>query len=576
MDLGHPFLKEQLIAYIGNKRALLPFLHDVFSRLPVDPTQARFLDPFAGSGSVARLARLMGFAVQANDWEPYARVINSCHLCVGASEIGSLFRGRGGLPAVLAELNGLAPLPEERAYISRHYAPHDTERADWRTERLFYTRENALVIDAVRERIEEMYPGSPADPASFREKAVLLAPLLYEAATHTNTSGVFKACHRGFGGHGKDALHRIMAGILIREPVLVDTAAPCGVECGDARAFLSKRSAEVCYLDPPYAVHQYGSNYFMLNTIALWDRPPVSDERTPDGRLRHKAGIRPDWTRTRSAFCYKATALSAMREVVHAADCRWLVVSYSNEGLIGLEELCDLLAETGSLSMRSTGYVKYPGGKQSLSRTIRNLECALIVERGRGGAGRAEVRSPANAAREIVRETRIAQLLGCSFVPDRVREGFTVEGEGIVVGPCGGRMVRLPLRHFWRFVSPTPPPRFDSVSDAEAFIARLSGCAVRDVREEIGVLVAIVAGYREDRGREALCREILRLVNKLAHLKYRAEFQQTLQSLRDRAGEGIFDASFLSSMEAIEARARRRLALPSKTGLKGENSHFIP
>jgi hypothetical protein len=33
MDLRHPFLTEQLIAYIGNKRALLPFLHGVFSRL---------------------------------------------------------------------------------------------------------------------------------------------------------------------------------------------------------------------------------------------------------------------------------------------------------------------------------------------------------------------------------------------------------------------------------------------------------------------------------------------------------------------------------------------------------------
>jgi adenine-specific DNA-methyltransferase len=565
VDLDHPYLKEQLIAYIGNKRALLPFLHDVLARLPVDPQRARFLDPFAGSGSVARLARLMGFAVQANDWEPYAHIINSCHLCVGASEAGSLFRARGGLAAVLEELNGLPPLPEERAYISRHYAPRDTARADWRTERLFYTRENARVIDAVRERIEEMYPGSPADPASSREKAVLLAPLLYEAATHTNTSGVFKACHRGFGGHGKDALRRIMAGIRVREPVLVDSPAPCGVECGDARRFLSGRSAEVCYLDPPYAVHQYGSNYFMLNTIALWDRPPVSEERGPDGRLRHKAGIRPDWTRTRSAFCYKATALSAMRDVVHAADCRWLVMSYSNEGLIGLEELCDLLAETGRLTMRSTGYVKYPGGRQSLSRTIRNLECALIVERGTG-AGRAGARSPAPAVRQIVREARIAQLMSGSYVPARVRAGFAAEGADIAVGPCGGKTIRLPMLHFWRFACPAAPPRFDAASDADDFTARLAACAVCDAREEIGVLAGIVAADREGPDRKALVREILRLVNKLAHKKYQAVFQQTLENLRHGAAAGVFDASLLPSLEAIEARALRRLHPASPGG----------
>ena len=308
---------------------------------------------------------MMGFSVAANDWEPYARVINSCHLLLSPAEVGGMFQGEGGLGKVLEELNDLPFAPEPVRYIARHYAPRSTESADWRTERLFYTAENALRIDAMRQRIEEMYPeGSKAEGAA-RKKTVLLAMLLYEAATHTNTSGVFKACHRGFGGHGRDALTRIMAAIRLEAPVLVESQAPCTVACEDALAFLSGRTADVCYLDPPYAVHQYGSNYFMLNTIALWDRPPVSDERGPDGRLLHKAGIRKDWTRTRSAFCYPSSAFTALREVVNAADCRHLVLSYSDEGLIGLEELCDLLCATGRLSVRSTGYVKYPGASRA-------------------------------------------------------------------------------------------------------------------------------------------------------------------------------------------------------------------
>ncbi len=331
MDLGHPYLTEQLIAYIGNKRALLPFLHGVLSGLVEEPSRAAFLDPFAGSGAVSRLARMMGFRVHANDWEPYSLVINSCHLGVGKSELQSLFGDRGGLGALLAELNDLPALPSEE-YISRHYAPRATATADWRTERLFYTRENALAIDALRERIERLRPGEPAEPRARSEKHVLLASLLYQAATHTNTSGVFKACHKGFGGHGRDALTRILAPIRLQAPVLVDAPAPSTMDCMDAASFLRARPGDICYLDPPYAGHQYGSNYFMLNTIALWDKPPVSDERGPDGRFRQKAGIRPDWTRTRSAFCYRSTALPAMKEIVEAADCRWLVVSYSNEG----------------------------------------------------------------------------------------------------------------------------------------------------------------------------------------------------------------------------------------------------
>ncbi len=552
MDLGNPYLTDQLIAYIGNKRALLPFLYDVFSRLPLEPGRSLFLDPFAGSGAVSRLARIMGFRVGANDWERYSFVINSCHLRLSPSGLGGLFRARGGIEGVLAELNGLAPVPEGQAYMSRFYAPRSTERADWRTERLFYTRENALIIDAIRQRIEEMYPGVPAEETGFLEKMALLAPLLYEAATHTNTSGVFKACHRGFGGHGRDALARILAPIRLRVPVLVESPASSTVACMDAAAFLSGRTADVCYLDPPYAVHQYGSNYFMLNTIALWDKPPVSEERSADGRLRHKAGIRPDWTRTRSAFCYRGTAAAAMREVIHAADCRWMVASYSNEGLIGLEELCDLLAETGDLSVESKGYAKYPGGKQSLHRTTRNMELVLVVRRGPGGHASA-------ATRNAVLGVRIARLLALSYDPVRIRATFPVEGDTVVVG--SEPAARLRMRHFWRFVEDPPVPRFPSARQAEDFMRALSGCVVRDIGEEIDVLADLAERLGEGREKRSLLREMLRLLNKLAHRKYRAEFEAALEKLR-AAAVVRFNAgpSFSAGLDAIEERARRRMA----------------
>ncbi|MGA2381670.1 MAG: DNA adenine methylase, partial [Spirochaetia bacterium] len=242
MDFTGSYLSDQLIAYIGNKRALLPFLHGVFSSIPVDPVRSTFCDPFAGSGAVSRLARTMGFRVAANDWEPYAFVINSCHLRLNASDLDSLFPARGGIDEVLEELNALPPLPDAEGYISRFYAPRNTAGADWRTERLFYTRENALAIDAIRQRIEEMFPGTPAEPGAFLRKTALLAPLLYQSATHTNTSGVFKAFHKGFGGHGRDALRRIMGPVRLSRPVLVESPASAEVACMDAAAFLSGRS----------------------------------------------------------------------------------------------------------------------------------------------------------------------------------------------------------------------------------------------------------------------------------------------------------------------------------------------
>jgi adenine-specific DNA-methyltransferase len=562
MDLGHPFLTEQLIAYIGNKRALLPFLHGVLSGLVEEPSRCAFLDPFAGSGAVSRLARMMGFRVHANDWETYSFVLNSCHLGLGQSELRGLFRKAGGLSRLLAEMNHFTAAPAEE-YISRHYAPRSTATADWRTERLFYTRENALAIDALRERIEGLYPGEPAEPDPRAEKHALLATLLYEAATHTNTSGVFKACHKGFGGHGRDALNRILAPIRLRAPVLVDSPAVSTMTCVDAASFLRARSGEVCYLDPPYAQHQYGSNYFMLNTIALWDKPPVNDKRGADGRFLEKAGIRSDWTRTRSAFCYRRTALPAMKEVVDAADCRWLVVSYSNEGVIGLEELCDLLSVTGGLTVHSTGYVRYPGGKQSLVRTIRNLELALVVDRraGRAAAGAAATDLPAAAplsAADAVPQVRLAQLLSGSFDPDRVRASFATDGDAILVPRSRDRKLPLRMRYFWRFARDAWEAGLPQGVEAQELLSLLSGCALRDVQEEIEVVVRIARAVTDEREQAGILREAARLLNRLAHKKNHAVFLQALATLRGCRAPVGFEARYQASLDAVEERARRR------------------
>ncbi len=553
VDFQHPYLTTQLIAYIGNKRALLPFLCDVFRQIAGDrDADLTFLDPFAGSGAVSRLARMMGFRTAANDWEPYSHAINSCHIALAPADLSGLFAPLGGLDRVLGQLNSLPPPAEHERYIARHYAPRSTEGADWRTERLFYTTENALTIDAVRQRVEEMFPGEQGHPDDRARKAVLVASLLYQAATHTNTSGVFKACHRGFGGHGRDALTRIMAPIRLLPPVLVPSAAPGEVACRNAAEFLTGRTADICYLDPPYAVHQYGSNYFMLNTIALWDRPPVSEDRGADGRLVKKAGIREDWTRTRSRFCYPSTALRALREVVEAADCRHLVVSYSNEGLIGLEELCDLLSRAGTLSVRSTGYVKYPGGKQSLSRRTSNTELALVVDR--------HAPPRAAGARAVLRQATIAQLFGRAYNPERIRGSFCTKPEGIILETSGAPRL-FPMRHHWRFAPGTKAPVFSSGLEADQFISILSQCEVRDVKEEIEVLAGILRVYPRGAGRKDLLRHALRLLTKLAHRKYAVELAGALATLQSLASELPADkdaAQLHAGLAKVVETARRR------------------
>lgn len=379
----HPFLTGNLIAYIGNKRRLLPLIDRAIAKTGLKPQDGGlFVDLFAGSGAVSRLAKLRGWRVVANDWEEYARILGEAFLCTGRQELEQMFPEQGGLAAVLQQLNALtAPTPAGR-YISEYYAPRSTAAADPDRERMFYTAENGSRIDAVREWIETRYPGVSDDPVKYKEKNLLLGLLLYGAATHANTSGVFKAYHRGFGGRGRDALGRIMKRIELQFPALVDgEASMLRMDASEAAAVLARQeTADIVYLDPPYNQHQYGSNYHLLNTIARNDRPDIPREIVQQGRTVCKGGIRPDWTETRSDYCYRNTAAEEFRRLISRVNCKRLLISYSTEGIIPFDLLLQILGGRGRLDIVLSEYTRYRGGKQALTTETKNLEFVLIAD----------------------------------------------------------------------------------------------------------------------------------------------------------------------------------------------------
>ncbi|MFW5728356.1 MAG: DNA adenine methylase [Spirochaetota bacterium] len=593
----HPYLKRQLIAYLGNKRRLLPFFGRVFAELADTPDATvppRFVDPFAGSGAVSRLAKLMGFHVAANDWELYSYILNAAYLGVDRRDLPALFRRHGGIAALLSELNALYDLgtPPPVPYITTHYAPAATEDADYRWERLFYTRENALFIDRVRERIEVLYPeidadglvswshaASPAVAAAGRgsradcsnaatEKVLLIALLLVEASTHANTSGVFKAYHKGFGGHGRDALRRILGRMELEMPELIDGAADRAiVRSMDAAAFLASHSGDIIYLDPPYNSHQYGSNYFMLNTIARWDRPTVPDRRGPDGRFSEKAGIRRDWKRTRSDFCSRGLALNAFETLLDRADGRHLVLSYNTEGIVPLEELLDLLERHGRVRMFGRDYVKYRGGKQSLHRHTRNTEFLVVVTRDEGARPRDR-----REVQRFLRRRRVEALLGQPHNPARLEEMFRRDGGTLRIPASAGSEsearaaaragrvlsagvnVELGLRLEEGHRPVVAEGDLSGLSEAvlEWLESTLGYTACGTRQEEVLVIAEVLRGDAQDpRERRRLVAKLLKALRKFAYRKYEETFLETRGKLIDLARRE--PERFPGLMEGIES-----------------------
>jgi len=543
-----PYASTKLIAYLGNKRALLPFLRSAFLELESEAAISSFLDPFAGSGSVSRLARCLGYRVMANDAEEYSRAVNACWLGIPAEEGGRLFAASGGLEAELARVNRFHPQREDEEpsfpsgetlevepYIARHYAPRDTASADWRRERLFYTRENAVFLDRARSYVEAR---RSSGGLAAMEAELLVGCLVYEAATHANTSGVFKACHKGFGGHGRDALGRILSPMLL-EPPLLWPGEPAELGRSDAAAFCSGRSADLCYLDPPYNQHQYGSNYHLLNTIARWDRPPVSEERDGEGRLVEKAGIPASWKASKSAFCSRKSALGAFKELVDAIDARFIVLSYNSEAFVPPEELYDLLARDSEVELRSVDYVKYRGGRQSAARLVRNRELLFVARRGPGRA-RAPAGSNAGAAGrersvgELAADLRLARALAAPYDPRLL--GKAADPEGRVSFPRGELTILLPTYRLLGFEEGAAEACAALGADSKnALCDMLEPAALRDNGRACEACIDLLeSGCRERRLQDlALTR-----LRKIAHRKYGADFEALAERLARAARKG--------------------------------------
>ncbi len=543
-------LTRGLISYIGNKRRMLEPLAEVIAPLRRDSGETTFLDPFCGSGAVSRLARHLGFRVHAADWEPYAAVVSAASLENDPEEIDALFAACGGAAACFERLN--ACLVPRTPYISLHYAPRDTEAPRLGEERLFYTAENARFIDAVREEIDVLLPGTATtddDSPPARARRIVLASLLHVASVHANTSGVFKAYHRGFGGLGRDALGRILRRMQLEIPAIPSgprgRASRTGID-----AFLAGASGDVCYLDPPYASHQYGSNYFMLNTILLWDRPPVDDRRDENGHLLAKAGIRPDWVQTRSEFCSRRTAPDAMRRLLARVDARYLVLSYSSDGIIPLDDLTQMLAETGELRVRTVDYTTYRGGRQSSTKSVRNSEFVFVVDRASPTrAGRAGG-IPETAARPLA-ASRVSGLLARRMVPARLADAFACTDHTVHLS--GDWSVESPDRYV---LTPSSPPGDINSQELDAIAEKLSVAACADYVEELEVLLGLLWAHPENaayRGRVGWC------LHKIAHRKYRAEFSRALAMVYRAmlVRPGVYGA-VSGDVQAVRARARLR------------------
>ncbi len=357
------FVLQPMITYIGNKRKLVPWIMEIVEEISLG-RKINVLDGFAGSGVVSRA--LMPFCSQlhSNDLEYYSYILLRCFL-----ETPSLEQ-REKINKCFEDMEKFCQSPTEVGFISKLYSPKITD-APTADERVFYTRENAMIIDTLLKYI------SKVDDSI---KPYLLGPLIIKASIHVNTAGVFRGFYKKdgvghFGGAGENALERILAPIRPEMPLW--STSNCKSTCynSDINNLIMRfedKELDLIYLDPPYNEHPYGSNYFMLNLIARGQEPTEYSK---------VSGIPKMWNK--SAFNGRGSAFDTMLDLLRRCltKAKYTLISYNNEGLVTEDDWKIIFEE---LNCKVTKYEKeydtYHGSRNLADRNKKVVEIMYLLE----------------------------------------------------------------------------------------------------------------------------------------------------------------------------------------------------
>lgn len=347
-----PYLKTQIITYMGNKRKLIKQISDIIdivnSELGYDSDSGSnklvTADAFSGSGIVSRLLKTKSKKLFVNDIAGYSKTLNECYLDTPSEN------KKKKIEQLIEKANNLAHSNEEigeNEWIQKHWAPSNKIKKD---DRAFFTEKNGKLIDRYRYIIDNLIP------TTYRK--YLLAQLLVKSSMHNNTNGQFSAFYKDENGIGKYGgkkevdIKRITKPIKLDMPVFSMNSCKVSIDSCDANEWVknipgikpgnnSGADAEIdlMYLDPPYNKHPYSIYYFMLDIINNWN---ISATIPNTNRGQPK-----NWCKSDYNSIHKAK--KCFEDLVKNIKAKFILLSYNNKGIIPVNDIEKILKKKGKL-----------------------------------------------------------------------------------------------------------------------------------------------------------------------------------------------------------------------------------
>jgi adenine-specific DNA-methyltransferase len=338
--------------YYGGKEKLLDFISSAVAETGINHGSI-FCDLFSGTTAVAKHFKQKGFTVYANDFLKFSYCLARAYIQTNKYPqfkglryvIPGLDCSEDAIRTVVNFLNNIKPI---KGFIYNNYCPGGTTNLD--SKRMYFTDANGQRIDAIRSAIQKW---ANDDDITDDEFHLLLASLIEAVPFIANISGNYAAYLK----YWDPRTHKTLQ---LKVPLIPVSKRRNKAFMKDANQLIKTIRSDILYLDPPYNERQYAANYFLLELIA---------EGWFNGipKIYGKTGMR-SYKNQKSRFCRKAEVLTAFCDLIDAAQTKYILLSYNDEGLLSEQEITDILARRGTVKIFKQIHRRY----RSINQDVRD------------------------------------------------------------------------------------------------------------------------------------------------------------------------------------------------------------
>lgn len=336
--------------YLGSKIKLLNHIEKVIEDNQIQGET--FADLFAGTSCVGDYFKEK-YTIISNDFLTYAYVFSKAKLMNATAPSYKKFNKKYGCN-VFTWLNEKVYKVDDTFFVYNNYTP--------KGGRMFFTEENGIKIDGIRQEIECLYNKNDLNEEEYY---FLIASLLESVTRYSNTSGTYEAYFKFWDPRAEKRF--VIEPLEIHE---TNCLKKNEIYNEDTNKLIRNISGDIAYIDPPYTVTQYVSAYHMLETIAKYDSPKI----TGVGGKRNRGD-------SNSLYAQKTQVKRIFEDLFRQIQFKDIIVSYSNQGLIPLDELIELIktfAIDGKVQVNQFDYKEYQNHRSSNKSNGRKLNEVLI------------------------------------------------------------------------------------------------------------------------------------------------------------------------------------------------------